>query len=348
MKKKLAVLMGGKSGEHDVSIISAQSVLTALDKEKYIAIPILINKEGAIENRENTKNALSDNLKDLVLDDFPYEDLCFGLNKKLPFDIVFPVLHGPNGEDGTIQGWLELMDIPYVGSGVLGSSSAMDKDAMKRIFTAHGLAQLPFYSFKKWDWLKQKDKIIDEIEKQLSFPCFVKPANMGSSVGVSKAHDEKELVIGIEEALKYDVKIVVEKGIEVRELEVAILGNNDPKASVIGEIIPSKEFYDYEAKYKSNDSQLIIPAELDESDSQLIKDYAVKAFKVLDCAGLSRVDFFIDKKTSKIYINEINTMPGFTQISMYPKLWDASGIKYKDLINKLIELAIQRHEEKVR
>ncbi len=346
--KKVGVLFGGKSGEHDVSILSASSVLRAIDKSKYLPVPIGIRKNGSLASYSGTQSMLPKDLSHLVDKDFPYTDFSIGLsnNDKL-LDVIFPILHGPNGEDGTIQGCLELMDIPYVGSGVLGSSTGMDKDIMKRVFESHGLPQVPYYSFKRFLWEQDPSRVIDAIEGLIPYPHFVKPANMGSSVGVHKAHHREELVDGIRDALKYDHKIIVEKGIDAREIEVAILGNEEPKASVPGEILPSKEFYDYEAKYLSNDSDLIIPARLSLSEEIIIKDLGVQAFLALDCVGLARADFFIDKSNNKIYINEVNTIPGFTQISMYPKLWEASGLSYSELIDQLIALAIDRHKNKV-
>ncbi|HEO64245.1 MAG TPA: D-alanine--D-alanine ligase, partial [Spirochaetes bacterium] len=253
---KVGLIFGGKSGEHDVSILSASSVLRAIDKSRYLPVPIGIKKDGSLASFSDNQSMLAKDLSHLVDKDFPYNDFSLGLsnNTKL-LDVIFPVLHGPNGEDGTIQGCLELMDIPFVGSGVLGSSTGMDKDIMKRVFESHGLPQLPFYSFKSLLWEQDSSKVMDAIESLIPYPHFIKPANMGSSVGVHKAHNRKDLAEGIRDALKYDHKIVVEKGIDVREIEVAILGNEEPKVSVPGEILPSKEFYDYEAKYLSNDSE---------------------------------------------------------------------------------------------
>ncbi len=346
--KKVGILFGGKSGEHDVSILSASSVLRAIDKFQYIPVPIGIRKDGSLAGFSETQSMLPNDLSHLVDKDFPYNDFSLGLthNDKL-LDVIFPILHGPNGEDGTIQGCLELMDIPYVGSGVLGSSTGMDKDIMKRVFESHGLPQLPYYSFKRLLWEQDPSKVMETIEGLIPYPHFIKPANMGSSVGVHKAHHREDLSDGIRDALKYDRKVIVEKGIDAREIEVAILGNEEPKTSVPGEILPSKEFYDYEAKYLSNDSDLIIPARLSLSEEETIKDYGIQAFLALDCAGLARADFFIDKSNNAIYINEVNTIPGFTQISMYPKLWEASGLPYRELIDQLIILAIDRHKNKV-
>ncbi len=344
---KVGILFGGKSGEHEVSILSASSILKAIDPSKYLPIPIGIRKDGKLASREETKAMLTDDLRGFVLDDFPYEKFTLGLKDDIVLDAIFPVLHGPNGEDGTIQGLLELMDIAYVGSGVLGSSTGMDKEIMKRIYMSHDLPVLAFLSFKLYHWQKEKASIINKIEEEINYPVFIKPANMGSSVGITKAHNKDELANGIEEAFNYDKKIVVEKGIEAKEIEVSILGNDEPMVSIPGEIIPGNEFYDYEAKYLADNSKLLIPAPLTTEQIDKIKLDGIKAFLSLDCAGLARVDFFIDKADGSVYINEINTMPGFTKISMYPKLWEASGIGYSDLIDKLISLGIERHKEQV-
>jgi D-alanine-D-alanine ligase len=272
---------------------------------------------------------------------------------------VFPVLHGTFGEDGTIQGLFELAGIAYVGSGVLGSAAGMDKDVMKRLFAQAGLPIVKHVTLLRADWEKQPRKAIRRIEEALKYPLFVKPANLGSSVGISKAHDRAELPAALDLAAKYDRKIVVEEGVggskrrgasaKARELEVAVLGNDDPKASVIGEIIPGKEFYDYEAKYLSEGSVPVIPAKLTKTETKKIREMAVAAFRACDLSGLARVDFLMEPDGRRcIYLNEVNTMPGFTQISMYPKLWEASGVSYQDLITQLIELALQRHAEKTR
>jgi D-alanine-D-alanine ligase len=272
----------------------------------------------------------------------------------LQLDVVFPVLHGTFGEDGTIQGLLELAGLAYVGSGVLGSATGMDKDVMKRLFKAAGLPITKHVTFLRHEWEQSPKKIIKRLEDALKYPLFVKPANLGSSVGISKAHDRKELGPAIEVAGSFDRKIVVEQGVgargkrsgKARELEVAVLGNDEPKASVVGEIVPGKEFYDYEAKYQSKGSEEVIPAKLTKKQSQQVREMALAAFRACDCAGLARVDFLLeDSKSGKLYINEINTMPGFTSISMYPKLWEASGVKYPDLITRLVELALERKAE---
>ena len=266
----------------------------------------------------------------------------------------FPVLHGTFGEDGTIQGLFELAGIAYVGSGVLGSAAGMDKDAMKRLFAQAKLPIVKHVTLLRSEWEKSPRKAIAQVEKALKYPVFVKPANLGSSVGISKAHDRKELGPALDLAAKYDRKLIVEEGVggkksKARELEVAVLGNDDPKASVVGEIIPGKEFYDYEAKYLSEGSVPVIPAKLTKAESKAIRAMAVDAFRACDLSGLARVDFLMEPDGKRrIYLNEVNTLPGFTQISMYPKLWEATGIGYTDLITRLIELALERHAEKSR
>jgi D-alanine-D-alanine ligase len=271
-------------------------------------------------------------------------------DRAINVDVIFPVLHGTFGEDGTIQGLLELADIPYVGAGVLGSAAGMDKDIMKSLFIAAGIPIVKHVTLLRSMWEKEPKKVAKLVGK-LKYPVFVKPANLGSSVGISKAHNRKELGPAIEEAAKFDRKIVIEQGVggakeKAREIECSVLGNDEPAASVPGEIVPGKEFYDYTAKYVDEGSQLIIPAKLSKSETKKVQDLAIAAFKAVDCSGLARVDFLMDPKTRKIYLNEINTMPGFTAISMYPKLWAASGLAYADLIDRLIQLGIERHEDK--
>jgi D-alanine-D-alanine ligase len=369
MKKKLrvGVLFGGRSGEHEVSLLSAASILKAIDRRKYEVVPIGIDKQGKWLTGDKAQRLLGapaapNTTKSLTIPDStaiaqPASPLARSL------DVVFPVLHGTFGEDGTIQGLFELADIAYVGSGVLGSSAGMDKDAMKRLFAAAGLPQTPHVSVLRNAWSAGAKGTIRRIEKTLQYPLFVKPANLGSSVGISKVHDRSELAPALDLAAGFDRKIVVEQavggpGVKPRELEVSVLGNDDPEASVIGEIIPNKEFYDYESKYADspeNPSIPIIPARLSKPQAKKIRQMAVAAFRACDCAGLARVDFLMDPdRDSKgrrisspgIYLNEINTMPGFTSISMYPKLWQASGLTYTQLIDKLIALAMERHHEK--
>jgi D-alanine-D-alanine ligase len=263
----------------------------------------------------------------------------------LGLDVVFPVLHGPYGEDGTVQGLLELASVPYVGSGVLGSAVGMDKAAMKAVFAAHGLAQTPYAVVPHVEWRRRPAETTARLQA-LGLPVFVKPANLGSSVGISKVHDAGELPAAMREAGNHDRKLVIEKGINARELEVSVLGNDEPVASVIGEIVPAGEFYDYEAKYVDDDSELIVPADIPDEVADEIRKVAIRAFRVLDCAGMARVDFLLDRDTHQIYLNEVNTIPGFTSISMYPILWEASGLALPDLVSRLVELAVERHAER--
>ncbi|MCL6444244.1 MAG: D-alanine--D-alanine ligase [Alicyclobacillus sp.] len=359
---RVGVMFGGKSGEHEVSIQSAQSLIASLDPEKYIAVPIGIDKAGrfstahqaiellygahpvalppvlhaAVEVQDGSMPAVQDRAELLSV------DLATDL------DVIVPVLHGSYGEDGTIQGLLELMNIPYVGAGVLASAVGMDKVFMKRVFAAAGLPQVNYTYTTRRQWETDPDGTLASIEASIGYPCFVKPANLGSSVGISKAKDRPGLVAALNEAARYDRKIIIEEGLQVREIEVAVLGNDHPRASVPGEVKPSNEFYDYRAKYIDGESELIIPADLPADLTEAIRDLAVRAFLALDCSGLARVDFFLEKETDRVLVNEINTMPGFTRFSMYPKLWEASGLSYSDLIDTLIELAVERHAEKQR
>ncbi|HEY1897939.1 MAG TPA: D-alanine--D-alanine ligase family protein [Terracidiphilus sp.] len=380
-KLRVGVLFGGRSGEHEVSLLSAASILKAIDRRKFDVVPIGITKEGrwlaaaqahgllegdnsAVARRlragdpEATPGArlLHEGIPTLFSPE-PAEGALV-VNRKQggqsSLDVVFPVLHGTFGEDGTIQGLFELAGIAYVGSGVLGSSAGMDKDVMKRLFAQAGLPIVKHVTLLRTDWEKSPRKAVAQVEAALKYPVFVKPANLGSSVGISKAHDRSELGPALDLAARYDRKLIVEQGVggsksKARELEVAVLGNDDPKASVVGEIIPGKEFYDYEAKYLSEGSVPVIPARLSRAESKRIRDMAVAAFRACDLAGLARVDFLMEPDGKRrIYLNEVNTLPGFTQISMYPKLWEATGIPYKDLITRLIELALERQSEKNR
>ncbi|KNZ71058.1 D-alanine--D-alanine ligase [Thermincola ferriacetica] len=356
-KNRVAVIFGGKSGEHEVSLASANSVLQALNKEKYEIIPIKISREGKWYILSSL-NTFDSNIKceAAILAD-PTGDNLVNLQEKEPgqifftresVDVVLPVLHGTFGEDGTLQGLLELANIPYVGCGVAASSVGMDKAMMKAMFAQHNLPQGKYLTFLRKEWEKDQDPICNKIETALGYPVFVKPANLGSSVGISKAANRDELVKAMHLACLYDRKVVVEENINGREIEVAVLGNDEPEASIAGEIVPCNDFYDYEAKYISGTSELKIPAPLDDKTMNEVRKLAVKAFKAIDGAGLSRVDFFIKKDTGEILINEINTLPGFTEISMYPKLWAATGLPYDKLLDRLIELAIERHQDKNR
>lgn len=351
MKKlNIAIIFGGKSGEHEVSRVSASSIYKHIDKDKYNVYTIGINKEGRwmyydgiCENMANGEWEKLAN-KNVEINLIPSGDREIGLKfedgRFENIDVLFPVLHGPYGEDGTVQGVFEISGIPYVGCGVLASSVGMDKLICKKVFSQIGLPQVEYTYTTKWEFNLDKKCEIDKIESKLNYPIFVKPANLGSSVGISKASNKDELIEGIEEALNYDSRIVLEQGVNAREIEVAVLGNEDVKASIAGEIIPAKDFYDYEDKYVNGSSKLEIPAVIDDETMVKIRKMAIEAFKGIDGSGLSRVDFFIEKTTGEIYINEINTLPGFTNISMYPKLWEATGLKYSDLIDNLIQLAI--------
>ena len=391
-KLRVGILFGGRSGEHEVSLLSAASVLNAIDKEKYEVVPIGITKDGRWLTAEHAENLLTGKLvleprslragdpettpgaavlaqgESVVVPPEPVHrhtglvpfQTDAGLMRRasdraINVDVIFPVLHGTFGEDGTIQGLLELADIPYVGAGVLGSAAGMDKDIMKSLFIAAGIPIVKHVTILRSAWENDPKKVQKLVASKLTYPVFVKPANLGSSVGISKAHNRKELGPAIEEAAKFDRKIVIEQGVggkkeKAREIECSVLGNDEPVASVPGEIVPGKEFYDYTAKYVDEGSQLIIPAKLTRAETKKVQDLAVAAFQAVDCSGLARVDFLMDpgppNKTRKIYLNEINTMPGFTAISMYPKLWAASGLAYPDLIDRLIQLGIERHEDK--
>ena len=350
MKKlNVALIFGGKSGEHEVSLLSASSIYKHIDKEKYNVFTIGITKEGNWlyyeGNEENIKNGKWVDLanKDVEINFIPNGNKKVGIifkDKVQEIDVIFPVLHGPYGEDGTVQGLFELSQIPYAGCGVLASSVGMDKLICKDVFSKIGLPQVDYTFTTRWDFERDLEGEINKIEKSLNYPIFVKPANLGSSVGISKVKNKEELINGINEALKYDSRIVLEKCIDAREIEVAVLGNNDVRASIAGEIKPADEFYSYEDKYIDGQSTYDIPAKIDEVTMENIRSMAIKAFKGIDGKGLSRVDFFIDKNSNEIFINEINTLPGFTNISMYPKMWEFTGINYTNLIDEIIQLAL--------
>lgn len=350
MKKNIAVIFGGRSGEHEVSLQSAKFIMDMIDKELFNVIPIGISKDGQWYTGPDVREGLLNK----EIKGSPISIKLFGTNrgfmvkdgqtwKELEIDVVFPCIHGTFGEDGTLQGLLDLLTTPYVGSGVLGSAVAMDKEMMKSIFVEKGLPVGPYISFNNYSWTTDKDSLINQMEA-LGYPLFVKPANLGSSVGISKAKTREQLLEAINLAFQYDTKLVVEKGLVAREIEVSVLGNKDLFVSVAGEVVPGNEFYDYNAKYIDDNSEILIPAILPPGVEDEIKILAKKAFRVLDCFGLSRVDFFYDNE-GKIWVNEVNTIPGFTRISMYPKLLEASGISSKELVMQLINLAIERFEE---
>jgi D-alanine-D-alanine ligase len=403
-KLRVGILFGGRSGEHEVSLLSAASILKAIDRRKFDVVPIGIDKSGHWLTSVAAQGLLEGTAPAELAPGEPGMAKSLGKARKLragdpaatpgarvltegkpallapepakpssalaspgaaaldshaalgsqSLDVVFPVLHGTFGEDGTIQGLFELAGIAYVGSGVLGSSAGMDKDVMKRLFAQARLPMVKHVTLLRAEWEKSPRKAIAQVEAALQYPVFVKPANLGSSVGISKAHNRKELGPALTLAAKYDRKLVVEHGVggkesKARELEVGVLGNDSPQASVVGEIIPGKEFYDYEAKYLSEGSVAVIPAKLSKAETKLIRELAVAAFKACDLSGLARVDFLMEPDGKRrIFLNEVNTMPGFTSISMYPKLWEATGIGYRDLITRLIELALERHAEKSR
>src|SRR3984893_16809253 len=366
-KKKLRIglVFGGRSGEHEVSLASATSVLANLDSDKYEVVPIGITKQGSwllgteparlLETEQSVSASTgTEETTAVTLTGDP------SLRRLIPLqsseqledngalDVILPALHGTYGEDGTLQGLLEMANVPYVGCGVLGSALGMDKEKMKMVFEAVGLPGVDYLVYRRNQWERSPETIMDAIEQRLGYPCFVKPVNLGSSVGINKAHERHELEHAINVAAEYDRKIIIERGINCRELECAVLGNDEPIASVVGEVIASSEFYDYNAKYIDNKSRTIIPAEISQATAEEVRRQAVTAFLALDLSGLARVDFFLDKESGQVYINEVNTMPGFTQISMYPKLWEASGLSYTELLDRLIELAIERHEDRQR
>lgn len=356
-KKKLlrvGVLFGGRSGEHEVSLVSAASVIRGLDPDKYEAVPIGITKDGHWLLGQGAVKMLPEVLKGgrrVMLTADPTEAALMPLDRGAGaqrLDVIFPVLHGTFGEDGTIQGMLDLAGLPYVGAGVLGSAIGMDKDVAKRLCAAAGIPVVPWVTVHRWDWENKPEAIKAEIEEKFSYPVFVKPATLGSSVGMSKVHDAEELRPALDLACQFGMKILVEKALSAREIEVSVLGNHDPKASIPGEIVPHREFYDYTAKYLEEGTRLLIPAELKPAQVERIQSLAVEAFRTLELAGMARVDFFLEKKGGKLFLNEVNTIPGFTSISMYPKLWEASGISFRELIDKLIELAFELHAEKAR
>ena len=377
-KLRVGVICGGRSTEHEVSLVSAGSVIDALDKNKYEVIPIGITHTGEWLAGANTVNLLKKNKGDEEFKVYlpPDPTVKFLLKKENAalsaseinqagkLDVIFPVLHGTYGEDGTIQGLLELANIPYVGAGVLGSSLSMDKILQKQVCRQSGVPVVDFLWFRSIDWQKNKadgdieplqnqlmnktrDEMVAAVIHKLGLPVFVKPPNMGSSVGISKAHDKKELVKAIHVALEYDRKVLIEKAVpNAREIEVSVLGNEEPRASVAGEVIPCNEFYDYDAKYVDDASELNIPANIPENISSAIRQTAINGVLAVEAEGMARVDFLLEKNTNNFYLNEINTIPGFTKISMYPKLWQASGLSYSELLDELIRLAIDRHEKR--
>jgi D-alanine-D-alanine ligase len=355
-KLRVAVLFGGRSAEHEVSVTSALSIIQRIDQEKYEIVPVKISREGqwkvladvraldsvrALETAAGQTVLVGDpETSGLVRTEGPDTD-----RRNEPVDVVFPVLHGTYGEDGTIQGLFQLAGIPCVGGGVLASAVGMDKVLQKQVFLQHGLPMARFIWFLRKEWETSPERIRKRIQSEIGFPCFVKPANLGSSVGIFKIKDESALDARLGDAAQFDRKLVVERAVDARELECAVLGNDDPEASPVGEIISCNEFYDYEAKYLLDGSRTVVPADVPQVVSDSVRRMAVTVFKAVDCAGMARVDFFLERGTNRVLVNEINTIPGFTPISMYPKLWEAGGIPYSDLIDRLIGLALERHAD---
>lgn len=356
MRKTLGLLYGGKSAEHQVSLQTAKAVINAIDFSSYDVHPIYITETGRwIRGTKLTDNI--ENVLDLKLEQEGNEISPVDLNKDIfpsggtgddkAFDIVFPLLHGPNGEDGTVQGLLEILNIPYVGNGVLASSAGMDKVIMKNVYAQAGIRQPAYVWYTRPNYEQDPVAATKHVEEILGYPCFVKPANLGSSVGISKAKNPEELDAAFMMAFAYDRKVIVEEGIDGREVEIAILGNDEPECSVVGEIQPKADFYDYKAKYEDGDTGLIIPADITDEEYEMIKAVAIQSFKAIDASGLVRADFFLTKD-STVLMNEVNTMPGFTPVSMFPMLWQESGLSYPDLIERLIRLGFERFEEKQR
>lgn len=354
-KTRVAVVFGGRSGEHEVSVVSAKNIIEAMNKDKYEILPIGITKDGrwltgekAIEQFQNNNHS---GLEEVTLNTKSGSKELLNLKQdgtyeKLEVDIFFPALHGPFGEDGTIQGLFEMANVPYTGCGVMASSVGMDKLTTKALLDEAGIPVIPYIGFNKHAWDQSPDDVIHRVLSELELPVFIKPSNMGSSVGVSKVKVKEELKKAIEFALEFDHRILVEKGLDIRELECSILGNDDPKASRVGEVIVGGEFYDYNDKYVNGVSKTQVPADIPAQLEKDIQAQCLKTYKLLDCSGLSRCDTFLDKHTKEIYINEINTFPGFTSISMYPKMFEASGIKYADLIDEIIKLGFERYDQK--
>jgi len=378
-KLRVGIIYGGRSGEHEISVASAASIIRHLDPERYESVPILIERNGrwnitsegptvtsaaeVIQKAEPEKVQSSSQDRETHFVAYPSQETILSI-ERLPvtndqeltanaivtganLDVIFPVLHGPYGEDGTVQGLLELANIPYIGAGVAGSAVGMDKAITKKLFEASNLPVVNYVFISRNEWKQAPDAVKTKVRKELQFPVFVKPANLGSSVGISKVQAIDKLAAAVSIASDFDRKIVIEEAVpEAREIECAVLGNEDPVASTPGEIIPSREFYDYEAKYLDTDSRLLIPAPLTKTQTETVQQLSIQAFRTLECAGMARVDFLLDGHRKKIFLNEVNTIPGFTTISMYPRLWEASGINYATLLDRLIHLALERHQEK--
>jgi len=365
-KIRVGIIFGGRSGEHEVSLASAQSVMDAIDKEKYEVVPIGITKTGQWIASGDPMKALKAgdaqaSRPAALLGDPSYRGLmrldenterAIEATRLTELDVVFPVLHGPYGEDGTVQGLLELAGIPYVGAGVIGSALGLDKAVFKDVMRAHGFPVVDQVLLKRKAWDADPEGAMDRVEEALDYPMFTKPANLGSSVGISKCDNRSDLATGLAEAAKYDRKLIVEAAVPAaREIEVSVLGNDEPIASLPGEVIPSREFYSYESKYfdaGEDASELLVPAPLSPELTERVRELAVAVYQAIDCASMARVDFLLSGETGELYVNEVNTIPGFTSISMYPKLWEATGIPYPELIDRLVELAIERYQDKAR
>jgi D-alanine-D-alanine ligase len=362
-KARVGLIFGGRSGEHEVSLMSAQGIMSAINQEKYEVVPIGITKEGRWLASGDPMKALSSGItaesepaallaeptqRGLMRLEKREQERAMAVVQVSQLDVIFPILHGPYGEDGTVQGLLELAGIAYVGAGVTASAVGMDKALFKDIMRARGLPVAPYLVIKRKVWESEPEATISRVEAEIGYDCFVKPANLGSSVGIAKAHHRTELRDALDDAARYDRKLIVEVAVDAREIEVSVLGNDEPIASVPGEIRPCNEFYDYAAKYLDGESELLIPAPIPPETADLVRRLAVQAYQAIDCAGMARADFLLDRNTGQLYVNELNTIPGFTPISMYPKLWEASGISYSELIDRLIELALERHADKSR
>jgi len=365
-KIRVGIIFGGKSGEHEISLASAQSVARAINKDKYEVVLIGITKQGKwlaggnalkqlaaisptplLKPIEETHNGDSQTLNSVEL--VPTESRQMASGSPLStIDVAFPLVHGPFGEDGTLQGLLELADVAYVGAGVAASAVGMDKALMKAIFRAHDIPQTEWRVFLRRDWEANPAEILASIEATFGYPCFVKPANLGSSVGITKAHHRDELAHALTLAAQYDRKLIVERAaVNAREIECSVLGNDDPIASLPGEVIPRREFYDYTAKYATEaGTDLVVPADLSPAMTRAVQAMAIRAFQAIDACGMARVDFFLERETERLLVNEINTIPGFTSVSMYPRMWEQSGLAYADLIDRLIQLALERHADK--
>lgn len=351
-KLTVGLIYGGKSGEHEISLQTAYAVSQAFDYDKYELLPFYITRQGEWKVGSKLEGPFTA-LEELKLDsESGHGNTAAAINLlfskistgESAIDVAFPLLHGTNGEDGTIQGLFEMANLPYVGAGVLASAAGMDKVIMKKLFADAGLEQCKYSYFNATEWERGNHHLIQTVEEELGYPCFVKPANLGSSVGISKARNRDELIKSVAFAFRYDVKVIVEEFVDAREVEVGVLGNDEPLASVPGEIVSSSEYYDYTAKYLDGKSQMLIPAPIDTELAERVRDLAVKAFKAVACSGLCRADFFVKKNDQTIWINEVNTMPGFTPFSMYPLLWRETGVSYEALLDRLIELALERYE----